>query len=187
MKWQMDTKSLALGIVLGVGLSVLIAAARSELAGPLGRYQVCCGQNSAYLVDTATGQVWINNEREFRAPKLRSEGVSESPAAAKPPVARAPAIEALRTEPRPRTRPAGFVGKWVLKHPTEGQLGIQIEPDGRAVLTEGDQSWEGKWRTEGDQITITTEAETVTARLDDQGRLLVREGDSDPIAFQRTE
>lgn len=192
MKWQLDTRSLALGTVLGVGLSMLVAAARNELAGPVGRYQVCCGQNSAYLVDTVTGQVWLNSEREFRAPKLRAEPLPESPAAVKPPVPRTPAVEAPRvevpgTEPRPKAGPSGFTGKWVLTHPTEGQLGIQIEPDGRATLTEGDKTWEGKWRVEGDQITITTEGETVTAQLDDQGRLLVREGSSDPVPFQRAE
>lgn len=208
MAWRTDRKSLVLGAVLGAGLCVLIGAARNELAGPVGRYQVCCAQNTAYLVDTITGQVWLNSEREFRMPKLRTESALESPAATvRPPVARTPAVEAPRVEtpateapriespkvetpkiePRPPARRAGFTGKWILKHPTEGQFSIQIEPDGQAVLTQGDKSSTGKWTVEGDQITITTERETVTARLDDQGRLLVREGQSEPIAFQPAE
>lgn len=208
MAWRMDNKSMALGVVLGAGLCVLVGAARSELAGPVGRYQACCSQNTAYLVDTVTGQVWLNSEREFRAPKLRAESAPETPAATmRPPVTRTPAVEAPRTEipqtevprtqtpriespraePGPQARPAGFPGKWILKHPTEGEFGIQIEPGGRAVLTQGDRSSEGKWQAEGNQITITTDRESVTAQLDDQGRLMVREGQGEPIAFQRAE
>jgi hypothetical protein len=173
------------------------------LAGPVGRYQVCCSQNTAYLVDTVTGQVWLNSEREFRMPKLRAEGAPESPAAAvRPPVTRTPGvepprtevpraetprIEPPRTEPRLGARPTGFVGRWVLRHPTQGEFAIQIEPDGRAVLTQGDKSSEGRWRIEGNQIEIATERESVTAQLDDQGRLMVREGEGEPIAFQRAE
>jgi len=188
MTWRMDTKSVVLGVALGAGLCVLVGAARNELAGPVGRYRACCSQNTAYLVDTVTGQVWLNSEREFRAPKLRAESVPESPAATvRPPVSRTPTVEIPRTEPRPVPRAVGFTGKWVLTHPTEGQFAIQIEPDGRAVLTEGDRSSEGRWKIEGNQIAIATERESLTAQLDDQGRLLVREGEGEPIAFQRAE
>jgi hypothetical protein len=189
----MDRKSVALGVALGAGLSVLVGAARNESVGPVGRYRACCSQNTAYLVDTVTGQVWLNSEREFRVPKVRAEAASERPAATvRPPAARTPTIEpprieAPRTEPRPATRPAGFTGKWVLTHPTQGQFSIQIEPDGRAVLTQGDKSTEGRWRVEGDQIAIATEQESLTAQLDDQGRLMVREGEGEPIAFQRAD
>lgn len=208
MMWRMDRKSMALGAVLGAGLCVLIGAARNELAGPVGRFQVCCSENSAYLVDTVTGQVWLNSERSFRPPKLKVEGGAEqsaveSPAPTRPSSTRTPTIEMPRTPavetprtptvetPRAETRviprPAGFVGKWILNHPTQGQFGIEIEPDGRAILTLANQKSEGKWQVEGDQITITTDQDSVTAQLDDQGRLLVQQGGGDPIAFQRSE
>jgi hypothetical protein len=64
-------------------------------------------------------------------------------------------------------------------------LRIQIAPDGRATLTEGDNSWDGKWRIDGNRITITTERESVTAELDGQGGLLVREGSGEAIPFRR--
>ncbi|MEN6575779.1 MAG: hypothetical protein ABFD90_05495 [Phycisphaerales bacterium] len=188
MRWRVDIKSVTLGVGLGAGLCLLVGAARSELLGPVGRFQVSCYQNGAYLVDTITGQVWLNSERDFRPPKLRPEPAPESPAAAAPaPATRPPIVESVRSDSRVETGPAGFIGKWVLTHPTEGQLGIQIDPDGRAVLTEGQKSWEGKWQIQGNQITIATEQETVTARLDDQGRLLVKEGSGEAIAFQRVQ
>jgi len=172
MARRMNTKSVILGVVLGGGLCVLIGAAANTPDGPVGRFQVACTQNSAYLVDTMTGQVWHNSERDFRSPKIRTE-----PAMEPPPAATAPGVQT----------PPTFIGKWVLTHPTEGQLGIQIEPDGRAILTEGQKSWEGKWQIEGNQITVNTEQETVTARIDEQGRLLVKEGTGEPIPFRRAQ
>jgi hypothetical protein len=183
-----------MGAVLGAGLCVLIGAARNELAGPVDRYRVSCSQNNAYLVDTITGQVWLNSEREFRAPKLRSGTAAERPAVEGPapqseaparlPMTRTPTVEAPKAEVRATPRPTGFVGKWVLAHPTEGQFSIQIQSDGRAVLASGNQKSEGKWELAGNQITITTDRESMTAQLDDQGRLMVKQGDSEPIAFQ---
>ena len=172
MTSHVNSRSVALGLALGGGLCVLIGAVGRAPDGPVGRFQIGCTQNGAYLVDTITGQVWHHGERDFRPPKLRPESVGEAPAPAAAPVVRTPAT---------------FIGKWVLAHPTEGQLGIQIEPDGRAVLTEGQKSWEGKWQIQGSQITIATEQETVTAQLDDQGRLLVQEGSGEAIAFQRAQ
>jgi hypothetical protein len=147
---------------------------------------VSCYQNGAYLVDTVTGQVWLNNEREFRSPKLRPEPAVESPATASP-TTRAPVVEEVKQTVPVAAGPAAFLGKWVLAHPTEGQLGIQIDPDGRAVLTEGQKSWEAKWQIQGSRIAITTENETVTAELDSEGRLLVKEGEGEPIPFQRVQ
>ncbi len=200
MMWRMDKKSVVLGAVLGAGLCVLIGAARNELAGPVGRFQVCCSENGAYLVDTITGQVWLNSERSFRGPKLKTEAAAEQPAVesptpTRPSAARTPTVEAPRTPavemPRSETRPAprlaGFVGKWILNHPTQGQFGIEIQPDGRAILALANQKSEGKWQVEGNQITITTDRESVTAQLDNQDRLLVKQGEGEPIAFQRSE
>jgi len=171
MTWRIHNRSLVLGGVWGAGLCLLIgAAARNELPGPVGRYDIGCTQSGAYLIDTVTGQVWHNSEREFRTPKVGSGSASPVPTTARTPAA---------------GTPGGFIGKWVLSHPTEEQLSIQIAPDGRAVLTEGDKSWDGKWRIEGNRITITTEQESVTAQLDDQGGLLVREGTGEAIPFVR--
>lgn len=185
MTRHVNNKSIVLGLVLGGGLCVLIGAVGRAPDGPVGRFQIGCTQNGAYLVDTITGQVWHHGDRDFRPPKLRPEPAVESPAAAPLPATRPPIVESVRSDLRVETGPAGFVGKWVLAHPTEGQLGIQIDPDGKAVLTEGNKSWEGKWQIQGSQISIATEQETITAQLDDQGRLLVKEGDGEAIPFQR--
>ena len=201
MAWRVDTKSVALGIVLGTGLSVLVGAVHNEPAGPVGRYRVCCSTNTAYLIDTTTGQVWLNSEREFRAPKLKAESAAEKPAVEAPaarnpvlqsptvqvPIAQAPAGAPAVEAPKPVRKPTGFVGKWTLKLPTEGEFSILIQPDGRAILASGKDSSEGKWEQQGNQITITTDRESVTAQLDDQGRLMVKQGDSEPIAFQWAE
>ncbi len=186
MKWRVESKNTVLGVGLGIGLCLLAGAARNELLGPVGRFQVSCSQNNAYLVDTVTGQVWLNSEREFRSPKLRPEPTAKSTAAPSPAM-RTPVVEDVKSVVRVESGPAGFIGKWVLAHPTEGQLGIQIDPDGRAVLTEGQKSWEAKWQLQGNQITITSENETVTAELDDGGRLQVKEGAGEPIPFQRVQ
>jgi hypothetical protein len=187
MRWRVDIKSVVLGVGLGAGLCLLVGAAGGELLGPVGRFQVSCYQNGAYLVDTTTGQVWLNSERDFRPPKLRSEPAPASAAPAPSPAIRTPAVEGVKADSRVETGPAGFIGKWVLAHPTENQLGIQIDPDGKAVLTEGQKNWEAKWQIQGNQITITTEQETITAQLDDLGRLLVKEGSGEAIPFQRVQ
>ncbi len=187
MAKRVDSRNVLLGVVLGGALCVLIGAAGGAPEGPVGRFQIACTQNGAYLVDTTTGQVWHNSEREFRPPKLRAESTPEKPPAGRLSEPGIPAVQDRTTESRVRTGSAGFIGTWVLTHPTEGQLGIRIEPEGRAVLTEGNKSWEGKWRIEGSRITLTTEQETVTAQLDDQDRLLVKEGDGEPIAFKRAQ
>jgi len=172
MTWRIHNRSLVLGGLFGAGLCLLIGAVRNDVPGPVGRYTIGCTQSGAYLVDTVTGQVWHNSEREFRTPKIGNEPAPQAPATARTPAAKTP---------------GGFLGKWVLTHPTEGQLIIQIDPDGRAVLTEGDKRWDGKWRIEGNQITITTERESVTAQLDDQGGLLVKSGSGEAVPFQRAE
>ncbi|NLH43122.1 MAG: hypothetical protein GX448_14885 [Planctomycetes bacterium] len=201
MAWRVDTKSVALGVVLGAGLIVLVGAVRNEPAGQVGRYRVSCSQSNAYLVDTTTGQIWLNSEREFRMPKLKPETAAEKPAVETPaarnpvlqsptvqvPVAQSPARTPAVETPKPARRPTGFVGKWVLKHPTAGEFSILIQPDGKAVLATGRDSSEGKWEQQGNQITITTDRESITAQLDDQGRLMVKQGDSEPIAFQWAE
>jgi len=187
MKWRVDIKNTVLGVGLGIGLCLLAGAARNELLGPVGRFQMSCSQNNAYLVDTVTGQVWLNSEREFRSPKLRPEPVVESPAAAPSPTTGKPVVEIAPQAVRVEAGPAAFFGKWVLTHPTEGRLGIQIDPDGKAVLTEGQKSWEAKWQLQDSRITITSENETVTAELDSEGRLLVKEGAGEPIPFQRVQ
>ncbi|MEI9963084.1 MAG: hypothetical protein WDM76_18815 [Limisphaerales bacterium] len=56
MKTQIDIKSAFCGLIVGVLAMFAIGAATST--NETGRYQVAAGQNSAVIVDTATGKAW---------------------------------------------------------------------------------------------------------------------------------
>ena len=56
MNTKIDIKSAVLGLVLGVLVTVAVAA--STLPGPVGRYQIAGTANHGLVLDTATGQVW---------------------------------------------------------------------------------------------------------------------------------
>ena len=56
MNPKIDIKSALLGLLLGVVVTVTIAAAASP--GQIGRYQVSGTGNHGLVLDTATGQVW---------------------------------------------------------------------------------------------------------------------------------
>jgi hypothetical protein len=67
MKTQIDIKSAALGLVLGVIGMFAIGAEPSSRE--VGRFQVSAGQTSAVIVDTKTGQAWScapQNTAQFR-------------------------------------------------------------------------------------------------------------------------
>lgn len=60
MKTNWDLKSLLVGTILGAAALVLIGAATPPTHPPTpeGRFQVASGESGAFVVDTATGQVW---------------------------------------------------------------------------------------------------------------------------------
>ena len=63
-----DTKSLTVGLVLGISIAFSIAANTND-RGNDGRFQVVtAGDSSLYhVIDTRTGQVWNNDKK----PKLK--------------------------------------------------------------------------------------------------------------------
>ncbi len=83
--------------------------------------------------------------------------------------------------------PNAFVGRWVSDDLNEADLGLRIEPEGRAVGTEGDREYEGRWRLNGTRIMLTIDDETLAGELQPDGRLLLWEpGDEEKrIAFKR--
>ena len=85
------------------------------------------------------------------------------------------------------SRPAShqFLGAWEWDDPDEGHLGIRIDGNGRCVLTEDDQTWDGMWQAEGEKMIITTENESVTVWCEGADRLMVKEGRGDPIPFRK--
>lgn len=197
MTSRVDMKSVVIGGLSVAVISLLIAATAEAPAEAVGRYQLVTAPGTVYLVDSVTGQVWSagsglarDSDRDFKLPK-RPGTVSRPPVPRVGAEVETPAVvpepPATVQAPRPAVPPgpADFIGNWVLTHPTEEQLGIRIEEGGRSVLTEGSNMWEGRWRLEDGRIIISTENETVTGRLDAQGRLLVREGAGEPIAFEK--
>jgi hypothetical protein len=72
MKHWSHIKSLALGLVLGVGGMMLLGAAKDDTP-PVGRFQICSSDMAAYVVDTATGRVWQRSDSldQFKAEKLK--------------------------------------------------------------------------------------------------------------------
>ena len=81
MKTPLDTKSVCVGLLLGVLITVSIAATANSnaLSGPVGRYQIEASEHRTHIIDTVTGQIWSNSSpnnsgsRDFYGPKLKNE------------------------------------------------------------------------------------------------------------------
>jgi len=166
MKGQIQIKSAVIGAALVLALVLLAGATGSSGRLPVvRRFQIACTNMQCYLVDTATGQVWMQADHDFKEPKL------EAPAAT-------PALTGDATD---------FVGSWASDDPQEDDLSIRLEPDGRAIASEDTKQYEGRWRVEGARVVITVEDESVVGELQPDGRLLLwEEGDrDDTIMFKR--
>jgi hypothetical protein len=74
MNKTIEIKSMFLGLLVGVVAFVAIGAAL-KAGDTAGRYQIVAGPNRAYVLDTATGQVWqkmitdVVNDEDFAKPK----------------------------------------------------------------------------------------------------------------------
>ena len=73
MKTQLDTKSIMIGLLLGIVTTMGIAASYSH--GQTGRYQIMGTERYGWIVDTATGEAWSgqhlhNRNTPFYKPKL---------------------------------------------------------------------------------------------------------------------
>lgn len=153
MRGQVDAKSAAVGAVLGISLLLLAGATSGgrDETPVIGRFQIACTNTLCFLVDTATGQVWMTGDSDFRAPKLRDP----SPA--------------LTGEAQ------GFLGRWIADDPQSDNVDLQVEPDGRAVATDGSNRFEGRWRAFGTRIIVTMDDEVLAGELQPDGRLLLGE------------
>ena len=56
MTAKIDSKSTALGLIVGVLVTAAVGAASSP--GPVGRYQISGTSDHGLVIDTVTGQVW---------------------------------------------------------------------------------------------------------------------------------
>ena len=60
MKPVWDTKTLAVGILLGLAVAGICGAAYERGSGP-GRFTIVSNEHSALVLDTQTGQVWAQD------------------------------------------------------------------------------------------------------------------------------
>ena len=166
MTLRIDMKSAVFGCVLTVSVCLLAGVGGDGSANPLGRFHVECGSDTAYLVDTATGQVWRSYDNGFARPKL-----SERPAAA-------------------TAGEEKYLGQWRSHDSDEDDLGLRLEAGGRAYASEGDtKHYEGMWRVEGDHIVIMIEDEHLLGEIDSDGRLSLWQKDKEKErkSFQRVQ
>ena len=86
MKFQLDIRSMLIGIVLTICCFLVSGAARSSNPYLNARFQLtAAGQNgNAYIIDTTTGQVWERypgndqNAINFRKPKIENTPTEEN-------------------------------------------------------------------------------------------------------------
>ena len=79
MKCQIDLKSLLIGILLTICISMAIGASRSSFAPNFGRYQLVAIDHAAYVLDGHTGRVWKwwGTGSEFSEMKINTKLSSE--------------------------------------------------------------------------------------------------------------
>lgn len=71
MKAHIDIKSAVMGGLLAAMVLLAAGAIRKASSGAIGRFQIGCTHENAYLLDTVTGQVWQSFEGgAFTSPKL---------------------------------------------------------------------------------------------------------------------
>ena len=165
MKARFDIRSLVVGGMV-VGMVVLLAgAAGSDPLPEVGRFQIACTQQTCYLVDSMTGQVWRDRDGGFKAPKIKSRAVSARGAA------------------------KGYVGQWSATDPDQSEVSIHLKADGLLNAKEGDSNKDhkGHWRAVGDRITLSVEDEAFTGQMSDDGQLILWEdgNEDDRLIFQR--
>ncbi len=158
MSRHVHLKSAAVGAALGVLFLLLAGAAqrKDDTDTPaIGRFQIGGTYTLCYVVDTSTGQVWASVDPGFKEPKLHA------------------AAPTLTTEL------AGFLGRWVWEDATAADRDIQIEPDGRALATEENRHYEGRWYIEETHIVITISDEILVGELQPDGRMSLWEPGND--------
>jgi hypothetical protein len=79
MKMKIDLKSVILGLIAGVLVTATLGAA-AKTDGPVGRYQIAGAEEHGFVIDTATGRVWLghfprgvgNTDQDFLGPKMKN-------------------------------------------------------------------------------------------------------------------
>jgi hypothetical protein len=73
MKTPWNAKNLIIGMLIGAGAVAIIGATTAPIhtTTPVGRFQIASGAIGAYVVDTATGQVWSAANADFQPQKIQ--------------------------------------------------------------------------------------------------------------------
>lgn len=73
MKQCWNTKSLIVGVLIGAGAVAIIGATTAPVhtSTPVVRFRIASGAVGAYVVDTATGQVWSSAHADFQPSKIK--------------------------------------------------------------------------------------------------------------------
>jgi hypothetical protein len=73
MKKWIDVKSVVIGVLAAVSLSLLIGAAGGGGSAPaIGRFRITAVNDNCFIIDTATGQTWVSYHEGFYEPKLKN-------------------------------------------------------------------------------------------------------------------
>jgi hypothetical protein len=164
MRGHINIKSAAIGGVMGVLTLLLVGAAGGPGDMPvIGRFQIACANAACFLVDTATGQVWMTGNPGFWDSKLGAPAPAAEVAA--------PAASEARTQ--------RFVGQWTPEDPQSNNINLRIDADGFAIATDGSNRYEGRWSALGSRIVINLGEEVLMGTLQDDGRLIVGEPDNE--------
>ncbi len=58
MSRQIDIKSFIMGILVAACIGLVMGAGQYSASSPNGRFEIAVRDNHAYVLDSATGQVW---------------------------------------------------------------------------------------------------------------------------------
>jgi hypothetical protein len=166
MEIRIDLKSAVIGGVAVLALGLVIGAAGERPSGTIGRFSLVTGGTSdlTYLVDTATGRVWRSGDRGWKDPKLGDRHVPDA------------------------AESSAFLGHWRSVPGSEEDLGLHLEPEGRARATGDGDAYEGAWRAEGTRIVITIDDEVVVGEVTPDGDLVLWEKEGgDRMTFRKVD
>ncbi len=82
MKSYVDIKSFIIGILVTVCIALVMGSVSSSGVLPYGRFQLVIRENNEFVIDTASGQVWMSSGTRrdtFLLPKLQMEKANAQP------------------------------------------------------------------------------------------------------------
>jgi len=134
-------------IVASISLAILCLLTGAATNGPspqVGRFQIDCTNTSCYLVDTATGQIWVSGSRDFYKPKIDTQSVE------------------MKVEPK------DFIGQW---RADKEDVTLWLEEGGVARGSSDGEEHEGTWRSQGSRVFIMIFGSPIAGEIAPSGGL----------------